>query len=342
MTMRPRLQSCLLIVIATASVCAQNLDNLPSYKPGPAVSGKLIAWGNPEQKPVWDRWREGFSKYHPNVKFEDNLKSSATISGALFTGTANVGVAGREIMPLEALAFRNIFVHDVYQVVTGSGTYDTSQQTPALGVFVNRDNPLSNLTMKQLDAIFGREHRRGAPANIRTWGQLGLTGEWADKPIHIYGHVIEAPATAYFFALMTFNGSTKWSCDLHEMEPGRKADGSVLSGGARIADAVGNDRYAIGYTSFDNRTALIKSVALAPADNGPYIEGTRENVANRTYPLTRSIYIFVNRDPAKGFDPTVKEFLRYVLSREGQQAVSDGKYLPLTAEVLRIELQKLD
>src|SRR5260370_41500635 len=179
----------MMLSLLAVNVEAQNLDNLPPYKPEASVSGKLVAWGNPEQKAVWNHWREGFSKHHPKVQFEDNLKSSATISGALFTGAANLGVAGREIMPIEALAFRNIFNYDVFLVVTGSGTYDTSQQTPALCVFVHKDNPLGKLTMKQLDAIFRQEHRRGAPRTIRTWGQLGLRGEWAAKPIQVWRHV---------------------------------------------------------------------------------------------------------------------------------------------------------
>src|ERR1700682_2046321 len=332
----------MIVVLASTCAYAQNPDLLPSYKPGPLVSGKLIAWGNPEQKVVWTRGKEGFGKFHPKVQFEDNLKSSATISGALFTGTANIGVAGREIMPVEALAFRNIFNYEVYQVVSGSGSYNASGQTPALGVFVHKDNPLDKLTMSQLDAIFGQEHRRGARENIRTWGQLGLKGEWADKSIHVYGHDTQMPATAYFFSLMTFNGSTKWNCDLREFGQLKRPDGTVVSGGAQVVEAVANDRYAIGYSGFDNQTPGVKSLALAHSDDGPYIEGTKANVANRTYPLTRSLYLFVNRHPSKGFDPTVKEFLRYVLSREGQQAVRDGNYLPLTAEIALEQLKKLE
>ncbi len=333
---------CIAMAFAAIRIQAQSLNSIPPYRPGPVVSGKLVAWGNPEQKPVWDRWKEGFRKFHPQVQFEDNLKSSATISGALFTGIANLGISGREIMPVEALAFRNIFNYDVFQIVSGSGTYDVPQQTPALGVFVHKDNPLSRLTMVQVDAIFGQEHRRGAAENIRTWSQLGLTGEWANKPIHVYGHDIEMPATAFFFALMTFNGGTKWNCELQQFGTLREPDGGTVGAGARVVEAVANDRYGIGYTGFDNQTSRVKSVALALTDAGPFIEGAKQNVANRTYPLTRSIYIFVNRSPTKGLDSTVKEFLRYVLSREGQQAVSDGNYVPLTAEMVNAQLKKLE
>lgn len=339
-----RLQWAALLITAFFSTTAlgQNPDLLPAYKPVTVVSGKLVAWGNPEQKPLWERWREGFSKFYPNVQFAENMKSSATISGALFTGTANIGVAGREIMPIESLAFRNIFNYEVYQVVSGSGTFDTSQSTPAIGVFVNSNNPLGKLTMTELDAIFGKEHRRGARENIRTWGQLGLTGDWADKPIHVYGHDVEAPATAYFFAMRTFNGSSQWTCDLQQFGELRKPDGTGVSAGERILDAVANDRYGIGYTGFDHKNPGVKSVALAPVDGGPYVAPTRENAANRTYPLTRNIYLFVNRDPHKGFDRVVREFLRYVLSREGQQAVRDAKYLPLTDAMVSEQLRKLE
>ena len=320
----------------------QDLSGVPSYEPVAGINGKLVAWGNPEQAAVWDGWVRGFSKYHPKVQFDSNLKSSATIAGALCTHVANIGLAGRELMPIEELAFRNIFQHRVTQVVTGSGTYDVTGSTPALGIFVHPDNPLRQLTLTQLDAIFGWEHRRGAPENIRTWGQLGLKGKWADQPIHLYGHSLSMPANAYFLAMKVFNGSTKWNPEMKEYGP-LEPDGSHPSKGTEILAELAKDPFGIAYTSFDNAKGQpVISLALAEKDAGPFVAPTKANVAARTYPLTRSTYLFIDRDPAKGFDPTVKEFLRYVLSREGQQVILDNNYLPLTAAEAAVQRKAIE
>jgi phosphate transport system substrate-binding protein len=335
------LLSASLLLAALHGAAGQDLSRVPAYKPAADVAGKLVAWGNPEQSAVWEGWVRGFAKYHPRVHFESNLKSSATIAGALCTHVANLGVGGRELMPLEELAFRNIYQHRVTQIVTGSGTYDVTGSTPALGIFVHPDNPLRQLSFTQVDAIFGREHRRGAPENIRTWGQLGLKGKWADQPIHLYGHSLSMPANAYFVAMKVFNGSTKWNPDMKEYGP-LEPDGSHPSKGTEILGELAKDPFGIAYTSFDNaKGRLVRSLALAESDDGPFVAPTRDSVAARTYPLTRSTYLFMDRDPVKGFDPTVKEFLRYVLSREGQQVMLDNNYLPLTAEESAVQRARI-
>lgn len=340
-----KLRFLLLLVLLISAVrfsFGQDLSRIPAYTPAAHVSGKLTAWGNPEQSAVWDAWVRGFAKFQPEVQFAANLKSSATIAGALCTHTANIGVAGRELMPIEELAFRNIYQHRITQVVVGSGTFDVTGSTPALGIFVHPDNPLKQLTFTQVDAIFGWEHRRGAPQNIRTWGQLGLTGKWAEQAIRLYGHSLSMPANAYFIAMKVFNGSTKWNPDMKEYGP-LEPDGSHPSKGTEILAELAKDPYGIAYTSFDNaRIANFTGLALAENDDGPFVQPSRATIADRTYPLTRSTYLFVDRDPVKGFDPTVKEFLRYVLSREGQQAILDSNYLPLTDAVAATERKKIE
>jgi phosphate transport system substrate-binding protein len=331
-TMRLRWTHLLFATVGlTVSGHAQYVEVLPPYKPGPSISGKIVAWGNPEQQKVWEGWAEGFRKFQPRVTMEGNLKSSAHIAGALYTGVANVGIAGRDIMPLEVLAYKTMFNRDVFQLVHGSGSFDVPKQTSAVGIFVHKDNPLTRLTLTQVDAIFSRERRRGAPESIRRWGQLGLTGEWADKPIHLYAPTISFPATAVFFEHVVFNGGTRWNCDITEFDSSDK-----------LVEALANDRHGIAIVSFSNRTPMVKALALAATDGGPYIEGSKETVWKRTYPLTRNIYLWVNRDPQKGFDPVVREFLRYVLSREGQTAVLSGQYVPLNPEKLQEELRKVD
>src|SRR5712691_1305686 len=331
------------LALAVTRGYAQNLDLLSPYRPGPAVSGKLVAWGDDSQRTLLAHWKEGFQKHQPSVEVEDSLKSTATAMGALWTGTANITLFGRDTFPLEILGFKRVFGYEPLGVMVGTGSYDIEDRSYALAIGVHKDNPLTRITLTQLDAIFGNEHRRGAKVNIRKWGQLGLKGGWADKPIHVYGYPVDLPGIALLFSVTTFNGSTKWNPDLREFGNLEQPDGTEIPAGARITEALARDRYGIAVSGFRYRNPMVKTLAVAATDGGPYVAGTKETVANRSYPLTRSLVIYVNRNPVKGLDPTVKEFLRYVLSRDGQEAVSrDGDYLPLTAEAIQKELRKVE
>jgi phosphate transport system substrate-binding protein len=227
--------------------------------------------------------------------------------------------------------------------------------TFAQAILVHRDNPISQLTMKQLDGIFGAERSgamqgitwkpelsRAADENIRTWGQLGLPGEWADKPIHVYGYTLKLSGESYFFETAVFHGGDKWNPALVEFGDLVKPDGTRVPPQKQLTEAMSADRYGIGYTNIKFKTPQLKAVALAGTAGGPYVELTRESVQNRTYPLSRAVHFYVNRVPGTPLQPKVREFLRYILSREGQEAVSrTGEHLPLTDELVRRELKKL-
>jgi phosphate transport system substrate-binding protein len=218
-------------------------------------------------------------------------------------------------------------------------------------VFVHKDNPLSRLTLQQLDGIFGAQRSGGWQGmewstdiarsdkdDIRTWGQLGLTGEWADQPIHPYGPPGLYPGGMSFFQIKVMGGADSWAERLQEFADCKQ-----------MMDVMSKDRYAIAYTAMNYRTSAVKAVALAERQGGPYVESSRENVANGSYPLARSIYVYLPPDAPNGdplvpqVDPKVKEFLRYILSRQGQQdVVREGDFLPLTANTLGEQLPKLD
>jgi len=328
------------LALAATCIHAQNLDALSPYRPEQQVSGTIRSWGDDYMGTLLKYWQEGFSKYQPEVKFVDNLKSTATAIGGMYAGGADLGLMGREIWPMEALGFRRVFGYEPLGIVPATGAYDVNAKTWAQVIFVNQDNPLSKLTFKQLDAIFGAEHLRGAPKNFRKWGDLGLKGEWAEQPIHVYGYKVDS-GFAFFFAQQVLNGSGLWNGELHQI--GTQI-GKSMADDARLAiEAVGKDRYAIAYTGMQFRTPQVKPLALAVQDGGPFIEPTKANVARRRYPLTRSVFIFINRAPGKPVAPAVKKFLRYILSREGQQGVvREGDFLPLTAEAAREQLRKLE
>ncbi|SRR6266496_52102 len=351
----------LTIVLAFTATGADSLAELPQYQPEQKVSGTIRSFGFSlgGMMPIWE---EGFRKYQPEIHFEDKFPSGDAAIAGLVSGIADLGPQGRELVLTEYLAFYETFHYYPTDITVMTGAYDVDGATCGLVVYVNKDNPISKLTMKQLDGIFGSERvaglsgfkwtlqaGRSAKDDIRTWGQLGLTGEWADKAIHTYGH--GPGGTANFFQITVLNGSDKWNPNYHGyVETGSKMigdDDKDQVGGTQhmLTEELAKDKYGIAWTVIPQarKVSGLKPLALAGRDGGPYIQPTKENFQNRTYPLTRSIFIYLNRPPGKPLDPKSKEFLRYILSREGQEDVQrEGKYLPLTAEVVREQLKKLE
>jgi phosphate transport system substrate-binding protein len=268
------------------------------------------------------------------------MYGTASAIGALYTGVGDVAILGEEIHPAAAAAFERIMHYPPLGIEVATGSLDVRNFDYAQMFFVHRDNPIRQLTLAQLDAVFGCEHRRGLN-NIRTWGALGLKGDWADRRIVPYSWSIDDSFSLYLQDAL-LGGSHKWSCDLREFRHINMPDGSVYDHGQQILDALANDRYGIAISNRRYATPRVRPLALARQEEGPFYEATRDTLIHRTYPLTRVIPAFINRAPGKPVDPNVKEFLRYVLSREGQQdIVREGGYLPLSDEAIREQLKKL-
>lgn len=338
---------------------AWNLDDLPHYKPEQMVSGTIREWGSNylADSPLASYWETEFQKFQPGVKFADHLKTSEhAISGLIF-GVSDLGPMGRQITWDEQLAFLRQFGYLPLGIVVMTGSYDVSGWNPAIGIFVNKKNPIKQLTMKQLDGIFGAPRTgawrgltwdeslaRGPDANIRTWGQLGLKGDWADKPIHVFGYNLE-----YHFAeeieTRAFGGVTnKWNENLMEYANEVRPDGTLKLANQMMMEDLSKDPYAIAYAAGGTRvlTSETKPLDLAMNNQGPFYALNIDNVHSRKYPLYADVFFYLNRDPKKPVDPKLKEYLRFILSREGQeQVVRDGKYLPLTGETAREQLKKL-
>jgi len=341
-------------ILAAGATCgnAAGPATLPDYKPEQHVSGTLRSWGNDHMAALMKRWQEGFRKYHPAILFEDKLKSTAMAQWGLHEWAADMAVMGRQIWPYEYYgSYRRSYVYPV-EIAVATGSYDVAGKSNALTVFVHKDNPITGLTLTQLDGIFGDQRTggwqrldwvkdgvaRGPEGNIRTWGQLGLTGEWADKPITPYGPPSLVTGALSYFQSRVSGGSDTRNDKLREYQ-----DRQLM------ARDLSNDRYGIGYAGMNNKTSQLKAVAIAEDDRGPFVLPARASVGNRTYPLTRTAYIYFTIDTKTGdlanppVDPKVKEFLRYVLSRQGQQDVAkEGDYLPLTADMVRAQLAKLE
>jgi phosphate transport system substrate-binding protein len=332
-------------------VYTQTSRQLASYTPEQKLPGPEIlrSWGSNEMAGLMKLWEEGFVRYQPEIRFSNILKGTETAQAALFSHVADMALMSRPILPLERHVMFRREHHLPLEIMVATGSFDAADRTFALAILVNKDNPLSTLSLKQLDGIFGDqrtgawdekfiwhpEAARGPDQNIRTWGQVGLTGEWADKPIHVYGY----PVTIYSpisgpmlsFRKEVMQGGDIWNPDLKEIPEGDQ-----------IAEALSEDRYGVGYTCLCFKTNALKPLAITPAGGSTPIPLGKSTVADRTYPLSRSVYIYIDRTPGEPVDPSVKEFLTYVLSREGQDAVArSGAYLPLTPQLARGELQKL-
>jgi phosphate transport system substrate-binding protein len=332
-----------------AGIHAETL-NLPApYRPQQQVSGLIRIWGHGAFAGREDfietltrAWEAGFCKHHPDISFETRLNGTAAAIGALYTGVGDLALMGREIWPHEIAGFEEVFHYPPTGINVVTGSFDVRNHGYAIVVFVHNSNPLDGLTLRQLDAVFSADHRRGG-AGARTWGDLGLDGAWRDRPIHRYGLPI-ARGFATYFEDAVFQGARKWDPELREFadQPGSK--GGSSDGGQMMLDALARDPGGIGYAGLLYRNPAVKPLVLAAQEGGPYVAATRETVMDHSYPLTRMITMFLNRTPGHPVEPKLKEFLRYVLSREGQEAVlrDGGGYLPMLAPFAGDELLKLE
>jgi len=332
-----------------------DLSDLPSYKPQQQVSGVIRMTGSNyiADSHVGENWVAAFKKFQPGVTFEFNLKTPSVAVYALILNAGDVDPS-RKMTFEDLLAYERTMNADPVEIEYATGSYDVPGWSPAFGIFVNKANPISKLNMAQLESIFGAERTgawegtswhperaRTTAQNIRTWGQLGLTGEWANKPIHVYGVNLRYHQ-AIRFEDQVMHGSAKWNSSLLEYANYGKPDGTLAIGASMMVEDLAKDPYAICYSEENFKVDGAKLVELAPGDTKKYVPLTRENVRNRSYPLFDAVYLYANGSAEKPMDPKVKEFLRFVLSREGQEAiVKDGKYLPLTKEVVDAQLKKL-
>lgn len=336
-----------------------DLSGLPSYTPKGQVAGTIRIWGSNyiTDSPLGDYWAAAFQKVQPGVKFDFHMLSALAAVPSLVFGVSDIGI-GRKVTFSELELFQRYTNRDPVEITIATGSYNVSGWQPAYGIVVNKVNPLKHISMRQLDCTFGSERTggwegtswrpnwgRGPECNIRTWGQLGLKGSWANKPIHPYGLTLRYHQ-AVEFSDDVLRGSDKWNEHLRIYANYVSTKGVLERG---LAEDLSNDPLGIAY--INGPTAALaggkapdyKVLDLAVNDGGPYIPYTMDTLQSRTYPLISSIYAYQDRPDGKHLDPKILEFLRFVVSREGQaEVMRDGKYLPLTAAESNAMLAKLD
>ena len=310
-----------LALVAAAPLAAQPAQVDPAiapYSKSSGVAGNLSSVGSDTLNNLMTFWAEGFQKSYPNIRVQIEGKGSSTAPPALISGTAQLGPMSRAMKAEEI---------DEFEKKYGYKPTATRVAVDGLAVFVHKDNPIRELTLQQVDAIFSKT-RKGGGKEIRTWGDLGLTGEWASRPISLYGRNSASGTYGFFKENALFKGDFR---DTVKEQPGS----------ASVVQGVTEDRYAIGYSGIGYATSGVKTVHLAKKAGEPFFSTGADDVLSGKYPLARFLFVYVNRAPGQPLTPLVREFLKYVLSQEGQQIVVKDGYLPIPKRVVDEELAKL-
>ena len=291
---------------------------LPAYQPAQGVSGNLTSIGSDTLNNLMTFWAEGFGKRYPNVNMQIEGKGSTTAPPALIAGTAQFGPMSREMKADESNKFEQKFGYKPTVVRVA---------LDALAVYVHKDNPIQSLTLQQVDAIFSSTRKSGAPSDITTWGQLGLTGEWAGKAISLYGRNSASGTYGYFKEHALAKGDYK-------------ATVKEQPGSAAVVQGVSADLGGIGYSGIGYKTSEVRAVPIVGKDGKAYGATEAEVIAGK-YPISRALFVYVNKAPGQPLPPAVREYLLFVLSREGQQIVEKDGYVPLPAAIVTAERAKL-
>jgi phosphate transport system substrate-binding protein len=299
-----------LVLLATTFAAAIELEP-PPYRVRSSIEGTIRIAGNAQAKPVLDAWERGFHREHPGARIERDLRGTDVGMASLYTGQADIVIAGRAATAPEAKAFEWIYRYRPFAVEIATGSVDRAGLSPALVAYVYADSPLERVTLAQLDAMFTRERQPGDPARLYTFDTESGTGR--------------------FFRETVLKDSRMLEWDRI----------TELTDGAAILAALQRDRDGLAVASGPPPRGL-KAIPIA-GDDGVFRAATRDEVISRRYPLSRAVYAYVNRKPGDPLDATVGAFLRYALGPQGQRDVDESAaYLPLTAAMVREQLRKLD
>ncbi|EKE74901.1 PstS family phosphate ABC transporter substrate-binding protein [Gallaecimonas xiamenensis] len=301
-----------------ASASAAVDKNLPDYKKTTGVSGNLSSVGSDTLANLMTFWAEEFKRQYPNVNIQIQAAGSSTAPPALTEGTAQFGPMSRKMKSGEIEAFEKRYGYKPTEIRVA---------IDALAVYVHKDNPVKGMTMEQVDGVFSSTLKCGGQV-IDRWGQLGLTGDWAAKDIQLYGRNSVSGTYGYFKEEALCKGDFKNSVN-------------EQPGSASVVQSVSTSLNAIGYSGIGYKTSGVKTVPLSKDGGKTFIDATHENAVTGAYPLSRFLYVYVNKHPNKPLDPMQAEFVKMVLSKTGQEVVEKDGYVAVPASVAKRELAKL-
>lgn len=304
----------------TVATAAQQVDpELPTYQRASGVSGNLSSVGSDTLANLMTLWAEEYKRMYPNVNIQIQAAGSSTAPPGLIEGTSNLGPMSRKMKNKEKAAFEKKFGYEATPIAVA---------IDALAVFVHKDNPINGLTIKQVDAIFSNTRKCGYTQEVNAWGDLELTGAWEDRSVQLYGRNSVSGTYGYFKKKALCKGDFKNSVN-------------EQPGSASVVQSITASLNGIGYSGIGYKTSGVKAVALTKKDDGPYIDATPENAANGSYPLSRFLWVYVNKHPNKPLDPLMKEFIKMVVAKQGQEVVVKDGYIPLSAKVAAKQIAKI-
>ena len=310
---------CLVLVAQPAGAALMVDKKLPAYKATSGVSGNVKSVGSDTLNNLMTLWAEGFRRSYPDVKIEIEGKGSSTAPPALIAGTSNFGPMSRAMKSKEMDAFEKKFGYKPGRIRVA---------VDALAVFTNKDNPLKCLSLPQVDAIFSKTRKGGMKTDIATWGEVGLKGMWASKPISVYGRNSASGTYGYFKKVALYKGDYK---DSVKEQPGSSA----------VVQGVASDKFALGYSGIGYKTADVIALPVSKKTGGKCYGPEAKNAYSGNYPIARFLYIYVNKNPNQPLDPLRAQFVKYIFSKEGQQAVIKAGFFPVNAAIAKLDLRAL-
>jgi phosphate transport system substrate-binding protein len=318
--MKPKILVAVFVVHLLAMPAATALDqSLPPYKPVTGIAGQIKSVGSDTLNGEMELWAKAFSERYPDVKLAIEGKGLATAPPALLDGTSQFGPMSRPMTTAESEAFEKKFGYKVSNLAVA---------VDALAVYVNKDNPILCLTMEQVDRIFSSTRKGSGGKSIDTWDDVGLAGEWATKPISIYGRNEISGTYEFFREIALYSGDYKQEV---KQQPGSEA----------VVDNVASDKFAIGYSGIGYKTDGVRAVPLAITSGRECYDTSAEATYSGNYPIARYLYIYFNKKPKEQLDPLRGEFIKYILSRDGQTLVEKGGFYPITNGLRESELKRL-
>jgi len=309
-----------LLFFATTTIAITPVDeDLPDYQKISGISGNLSSIGSDTLANLMTLWAEEFNRAYPLVNVQVQAPGSSTAPIGLAESTVNLGPMSRLMKGTELSSFEETHGYKPTLIAVA---------IDSLAVFVHKDNPIDGLTLQQVDAIFSTTRTCGASESIDSWGQLGLQGPWASRSIQIYGRNSVSGTYGYFKQHMLCNGDFKNTVN-------------EQPGSASVVQSVSTSVNGIGYSGIGYATSSVKALPLSPGAGKPFVEPTPENTLGGIYPLSRFLYIYINKVPGEQIDPLTMEFLKMILSKQGQQIVVKGGYISLPAKVAAREMKKI-
>ena len=310
---------CLVLVAQPAGAVLMVDKKLPAYKATSGVSGNVKSVGSDTLNNLMTLWAEGFRRSYPDVKIEIEGKGSSTAPPALIAGTSSFGPMSRAMKSKEMDAFEKKFGYKPGRIRVG---------VDALAIFTNKDNPLKCLSLPQVDAIFSKTRKGGMKSDVSTWGQVGLKGMWASKPISVYGRNSASGTYGYFKKVALYKGDYK---DSVKEQPGSSA----------VVQGVASDKFALGYSGIGYKTADVIALPVSKKTGRKCYGPEAKNAYSGNYPIARFLYIYVNKNPNQALDPLRAQFVKYIFSKEGQQAVIKAGFFPVNAVIAKQDLDGL-